>query len=1122
MPSRILRLIPRRQRVWGGLGLIGVAHLPLAAFGSQNPIAYILPIVVTSLCTMASHKHVKMIVLWAITLSVLSMWNAPDGNSTEHRLQLLGLACSHLIIGAAHVLILRSPWGPARTELRLANRLKRQSRHLQEVLQNQETTKRDVEQRAVLQFESDRRTLLEHLPVHVVQKDCEGRFTFVSQSFCRLVGREYADVVGKDDFDLFPSAGASKYVADDQIVMDSGEVFNGVEETQLPDGSHSYMQVRKAAMRDDDGKVIGVQGVFWDITEEYISRKELQRIESRAHALINATLDAVLIVDSEGRALDANPASETILGFARGDVATRPTIGSIMHFNVMENGQRASDAENRNSKFERKASIDTILKSATGRRIEARLRRSDGTWFDAEISAHPLTVDDSQGWAIFIRDITRRKKAEQELRSAKEAAEEANATKSEFVANVSHELRTPLTGIVGLHELLARSPLNERQHNYLRLAKVSASNLLTLIDDLLDFSKIEAGHIEIVSAPFCLATTLEEATHSLAARAQLKGLELMIDLDGEVPPVLLGDAHRIKQVLINLVGNAIKFTERGDVRVRLTPARGPSSEQRTPSASRASGSSGERKRAPQPAVAAGIPAEECIHLRIEVLDSGIGVDAEQRQSIFEAFHQADSSTTRRYGGTGLGLAICKDLVLKMQGTIGVTNAYDMEGNPASGSCFFFELPFVVGAEQELPNVKAVAPKSHKEKIVMAMDSGPWQILLRREIERLGYDTVQIPVARLGDRKQSEFFAAGNNSIVIVDFRELERLRLDSAPVVERWILLNLLAHEQPQHLPTWLKHADVVWLCRPVRRSELLSALTSHSPNKPSPSPPVPVSESLPTRGAHVLLVEDSTINQVILKDMLVGLGHLVTTASNGREAVTLCNQQAFELVLMDIQMPDIDGMEATRQIRQTELATGKHQLICALTAHATRQDRELCTAAGMDLFLVKPISLDCLKVVVEQVQGGPHAAEALQFQLGSPLEENATPLENTPDRLDSPTPEQALQDAPDRAALLVMLHDNEGLMNDVLRLLGRELPKLARSFQAALKAEDSKQARRAVHTFKSNVRQVGLKKLGAYAEQLECMARDSSLEELSPHAPALQDLAGAVADWADGLLDPS
>ena len=219
------------------------------------------------------------------------------------------------------------------------------------------------------------------------------------------------------------------------------------------------------------------------------------------------------------------------------------------------------------------------LTAATGRRIEARLRRSNDDWFEAEISAHPLDVEGRQNWAIFIRDITKRKRAERELRAAKESAEHANATKSEFVANVSHELRTPLTGIIGLHELLANSQVDERQRHYLELAKVSADNLLTLIDDLLDFSKIEAGHIDIEAIEFSLVECVEEAALALAARAQLRGLELLIDFQPGLPPRVIGDPHRIKQILLNLVGNAIKFTDKGDIRICVCTS--PSASDRT-------------------------------------------------------------------------------------------------------------------------------------------------------------------------------------------------------------------------------------------------------------------------------------------------------------------------------------------------------------------------------------------------------------------------------------------------------------------------------------------------------------------------------------------------------------
>jgi PAS domain S-box-containing protein len=957
---------------------------------------------------------------------------------------------------------------------------------------------------------------LEHLPVHVVQKDQQGRFTFVTKSFCDLVQREYTEVIGKTDHDLFPAAAASKFVEDDKRVMRSGLVFNDIESTQLPSGKSSYMQVRKAPLLDSKGEVLGVQGIFWDVTEEFLRRQELQRIESLAHALINAALDAVLIVDADGHVLEANPASEAILGYTQDQVATHPPLGSIMHTRLETPPQRAGDNLGTPSKFERKMSIGAILKTATGRRVEARMRRSDDVWFDAELSAHPLAVADSQGWAIFIRDITDRKRSEQELRSAKDAAEQANAAKSEFVANVSHELRTPLTGIIGLHELLAQGDINERQRDYLELAKVSSTNLLMLIDDLLDFSKIEAGHIDFDAVPFSVIECIEEVAISMAARAQLRGLELLLDFDSELIEHVIGDPYRIKQVLLNLVGNAIKFTEKGEIRIRASSKRQE---------------------------ADNLQSTDVAWIRIEVHDSGIGISPDQSDQIFEAFHQADSSTTRRYGGTGLGLTICRELVANMQGTIGVTQASHWNGQPGEGSCFYFELPLQVAKPDPVSEVAAQgdslsqASAEIAQHVVVAADFSPWRELLTREIVRLGFTPTVMTVQQLLARKPAELFAAGNTTSVVADYRELVSAVVDqgSAPVVVKWILLTPLAGSHTSVVPNWLSFANVAWLTRPICRQALREALredlslvtTNNSRN-----------ESADWLAADILLVEDSSINQTVITDLLRGLGHQVHTVGDGRGAIAACQARQYDLVLMDIQMPEVDGVEATSAIRQGEQGTQRRQCIYALTAHASPRDKAHCEAVGMDGFLVKPIDLDKLKQAIQQRMNGQleSQAKATDSPVGALVKEaeNAAPAyESSPeDSLDRGDQEkhtlstldaaQALADAPAWQELIELMHGNEKLLRDVLSLLSRESIRLGRAFQAGLSEGNYSEARRAVHTFKSNVRYVGLKRIGDYSEQLERLARGGSNASLESHEQNFIAITEAVADWTLATLATS
>ncbi len=1108
MSSFLASLIPRGRWIAVALLAIGLSYLPIL-FAPQVQMLVLLPLVATTVGYMLSMRHQRTLIYGSLLLSLLALlistftWRSP---SPIGRWELFGgLALSQVVIGFAQLHVLRSPWGHARAERRLKSRVLRQSQRLQAAQSSGKQT--------AMQYESDRRALLEHLPVHIVQKDCSGRFTFVTQSFCELVNQDFDYIIGRTDADLFPAEAAHKFMEDDQRVMAQGVVFDDVEQTELPDGTRSYMQVRKAPLRDVDGTLLGVQGIFWDVTEEHAGRQELKRIEALAHALIHAALDAVLIVDPDGLVLEANPASETILGYTQDQIAAHPHLGSIMQTRLEKTGQRATDPSQGGDSYQRKVPVATVLESATGKRIDARMRRSDGRWFDAEVSAHPLSIEGSEGWAMFVRDITRRKRSETELRSAKELAERANAAKSEFVANVSHELRTPLTGIIGLHELLQQSELDTQQQNYLQLAQVSTGNLLNLIDDLLDFSKIEAGRIEIEAEPFVLADCVEEAAVTIAARAQLRGLELVVDLDPQLPELVIGDSHRIKQVLLNLLGNAIKFTDKGTIRARA------SVQQTSPV---------------QAAVGQKV-------IRFEVIDNGIGVPQEQREIIFDAFRQADSSTTRRYGGTGLGLTICRDLVNMMRGRIAVIDAEaefgtEAEAEPASpnGSCFFFELPLTV-AEPVAPG----DPESptRREQVVLIASPSPWRHVLQRQIEQLGFRITQLDLEQLAARKPAGLFAAGNSTIVIADYRELKALDFQNAPVVVRWILLTQLANAHPTSVPGCLKYADVKWLTRPVRRQELRQALET--------APMTEVHNESPAaseiRPAQVLLVEDSPISQTVLRDMLHSIGHRVQLASNGMEAIQACREQLFDLVLMDIQMPEVDGLKATQMIRQQE-SGHRRQHILALTAHASAQDRVLCEAAGMDGFLVKPISLADLQLAIslaanpgkprleESPTPGPASNQSadnqtrkvLQTTSGSQKTDNQDSSKShaSPEQLTHLACQDALSDARDWNGLVALMHGNEPLLKDVLKLIVRELPKLAKNYSAALDQQDFKGAQRAVHTMKSNVRHLGLERIAQFAENLERMARDQDLPQLQLARENVSQVAAVVADWAAALAN--
>lgn len=769
-------------------------------------------------------------------------------------------------------------------------------------------------------------TLVHSIPACFIRKDRQGKIVFANEKAAALFGVDSHFMIGRTVADFYPEEFAQMAREEDEKVMRLGEVIEDVFDTVV-DGETRYFFSRKGPVRNSNKEVIGIQSIFWDITEQRLAEQALL-------------------------------------------------------------------------------------------------------------------------------------KEREELRAAKIAADEANRAKSDFLANMSHEIRTPMNAIIGITDLLLQTKLDSTQEEYLRMVQDSGEALLTLINDVLDFSKIESGKFELDHLPFDIHETLGDALKGLGFRAHSKGLELACHIDPEIPGGLIGDANRLRQVIINLIGNAIKFTDSGEVVLEIN------CKERTP---------------------------DKVTLHFIIIDTGIGITPENCAKIFREFEQADASTTRKYGGTGLGLAICSRLVGMMGGRIWVDSVLDV------GSKFQFEVTLDV--DENYSQTKPLPPVNiHGTRVLVVDDNATNRRILKDMLTNWGMKPTTSSSGQAALQALVDASDEGDGfQLIISDFNMPQmdgRMLVES--ILERSLLrsnavIMLTSGTRPDDFQGLQNLGVRTHLLKPAKQSEIYNAVVSSlnasyqnqednlsEKQLPSTNPAdslavngSPESQSK-RRSLNILLAEDNVVNQKLAVAILEKSGHRVCVVENGIKALAALEKDDFDMVLMDVQMPEMDGLAATREIRKMEQSSYQHLPIVAMTAHAMKGDREVCLEAGMDEYLSKPIRATDLdqKIAALFDTGMLKASNSGTDQADSKV--------NKEDDFDLSEPQIAW-----KKALRNTAGDNE-LLAELLQTFLDDVPKLAQRMEDAIAADDRVGVRRLAHSIKGSLGFLETRDAQAYFQNLE------------------------------------
>ena len=836
----------------------------------------------------------------------------------------------------------------------------------------------------------------------------------------------------------------------EQHILD-GTPFDVQLRMQVAEGDWRWFRTRGAVERDELGRLASFAGSLIDIHDERLAQVELRNVRARLERMTLGSTDGFFDFDVVTGRVWYSPRVHEMLGYALED----PIPGRLSELACEEDRERIAASVRRH--FETDDAYDETL----------RVRDRDGAWrwlrargrCERDLAGKPTRFSGS------LQDITMQREAEAALVAAKEAAAAANRAKSDFLANMSHEIRTPMNGVLGMTELLLDTPLEATQREFAETIRTSATSLLGILNDILDFSKIEAGKLEIEQVEMDVRRCVEDVGTIMAVQAAAKNLELIVNVDPAIPELVLGDPHRLRQILTNLVGNAVKFTQRGEIVIE--------------------------------ALAIAVQGGRVL-VHFEVRDSGTGMSSEAMGRLFQPFVQADASTTRHYGGTGLGLSIVKRLVELMGGQVGVAS------KPGNGSTFTFTLPCPLVDGVVSPD--ASGPVSPRELRVLVVDDNETnQRVLRGQLRPAGYAVETVGSSEAALRELVASARAGKPfDLVIADDQMPDcdgaqlALRVRSIPELGEPQLVMLTSLDRQGNIERLQEIGFAGYLTKPVRGRELracIERVLGRDPGALSGSGPRLVTRgSLAAGGAggrfhgRVLVVEDNAVNQQVTRRFLERLGCEVDVAENGQRAVEFCARSRYDIILMDVQMPVMDGLTATREIRRQETPERRTPII-ALTASAMTDELERCVAAGMDGLLTKP--LEPLRLAETLDKHGLAAGGVLLAPV--PLAHASGP-------------------AIDVARLRIIVGDDQEFIEELCRTFLTSSDRIVEELQRAVEADDRVLLGTLAHKLKGGSNSVCAQRVGDLAAVLERGAGSRAAAEL---AELVEHIRAAVRECA-------